>query len=482
MPLTITKPEDEKPHRGAGTQSTPDGDDGPAQSQTPSGSEKTIVPSNLRRRLASSLLRSLVAVLIGSLVLRLASQTMGQMLQFYFEEIDQNHYSLSYTVRGFIIASFFITEMLGSPVLGAMSDRYGRRLFILLGPIFGAIGVQITSMTVAIWLLVFTRLLEGLSTASAIPATLSYISEATTGRPNLRARIIGLFEITLVGGLVLGGVVGGYLWYYFGTPMTVLGMRLISPAFSINGLIYMVSLAIFAWGLKDLKRKRRASAEQVKKNHYREVLKSPRVWMFVPAWLAVFSIVGMWSNHSAGLLTGTGSHPDQLLMGNMATKEFGNGFGALGLVFSLGLLGWSFYLGQFRKTSVMLIATGGLFTTMVIVYGLNHMGSFSSPAHYPLLAALVIALVITSGFTPAALTYLADVTEAHAEDRGSIMGLYSVFLGVGQVIGTTLGGLFATWFGLDGLLLLSAIFAVITALTLVTLRKQEAALKALKAD
>src|SRR5262245_47959754 len=120
-------------------------------------------------KLPRHLVRSLFAVLIGTLILRLASQAMGQMLQYYLADIDKYYFSISYTGRGFIIAAFFIPELLGSPVLGALSDRYGRKRFILLGPILGAIAVQITSLTTAIWLLVFTRLLEGLSTASSVP-------------------------------------------------------------------------------------------------------------------------------------------------------------------------------------------------------------------------------------------------------------------------------------------------------------------------
>jgi predicted MFS family arabinose efflux permease len=73
------------------------------------------------------------------------------------------------------------------------------------------------------------------------------------------------------------------------------------------------------------------------------------------------------------------------------------------------------------------------------------------------------------------LTYLADVTENYAADRGSIMGLYSVFLGIGQLVGTSLGGYFADWNGVDGLLLLSAILGGITALSLLTLRRHETA-------
>jgi predicted MFS family arabinose efflux permease len=77
-----------------------------------------------------------------------------------------------------------------------------------------------------------------------------------------------------------------------------------------------------------------------------------------------------------------------------------------------------------------------------------------------------------SGFAPAALTYLADVTESYAEDRGTIMGLYSVFLGIGQFIGTATGGIFADWGGIDGLMLLSAIMGAVTAISLISLHRR----------
>jgi len=121
----------------------------------------------------------------------------------------------------------------------------------------------------------------------------------------------------------------------------------------------------------------------------------------------------------------------------------------------------------------MLISTFGLFALLLTVFGLNHFGSFSSPLYYSLLVALLIELLVLSGFTPAALTYLADVTENYAADRGSIMGLYSVFLGVGQLIGTSIGGYFADWKGVDGLLVLSAILGLITAISLLVLRRRE---------
>ncbi|MCI0489724.1 MAG: MFS transporter [Blastocatellia bacterium] len=482
--MSLTQTESKNQDSGAGT---PEGKSVPtglaeADVAPPSqGARASKVSANrLSRMLAGSLFRSLLAVIIGSLILRLAAQTMGQMLQFYFAEIDRNYFNISNAATGLITASFFIAELLGSPVLGALSDRYGRKLFIILGPLLGAIAVQITSMTVVLWILVITRLLEGLSTASAVPATLGYISEVTSGRPKLRARIVGLFEITLVGGIALGALVGGYLWKYFGSPANVLGLRLISPAFSLNGVIYLISFAIFVWGIRDIRRRRRpnkfSAREEVAETrlaHYRAILKSPRVWRFIPAWIAIFSIVGMWTNHSVRLLTGKDHYAGQVLTGNIAPEKFGNGFAVLAIIFAGGVLAWSFFLSRYRKTSVMLVATLGLFTTLLAVTGLNNLGSFASPLYYPLMGVLLVSLLALSGFTPAALTYLADVTESYAEDRGSIMGLYSVFLGVGQLIGTAAGGYFADWNGLDGLLMLSAIFGLITTLSLLALRKHE---------
>lgn len=454
--------------------------------KTPALARQAVASVRLaRRRIAGTLLRSLIAVLVGSLILRLASHATGQMTQFYLGYINKYFYHISHITRGYVIASFFITELVGSLVLGAMSDRYGRKLFMVLGPAFGIVAVQLTAMTSVLWLLVVARLLEGLSTGSSIPSTLGYISEATVGRPSLRARVMGMFEITLVGGIALGAVIGGYLWKFFESPRTVAGITLQSPAFSISivGLVYLVSLAIFAWGLKDVSRKSpaaegegaglsRRGAVRKKLKHYYAVFKSPSVWMFIPAWLSIFSIIGIWANVSYGLFSGE-HFKGQKLTGVVTPESFGNGFAALAVFFAVGVLAWSFVLARFRKTSVMIIGTLSLFALLLTTFGLNHLGSFSSSGFYLLLGALLIEVLLMSGFTPAALTYLADVTENYSADRGSIMGLYSVFLGVGQLTGTSIGGYFAEWNGVDGLILLSAILGLITLLSLLGLRRRE---------
>ena len=49
------------------------------------------------------------------------------------------------------------------------------------------------------------------------------------------------------------------------------------------------------------------------------------------------------------------------------------------------------------------------------------------------------------------------------------MGMYSVFLGVGQFIGATVGGPFVDWRGADGIVIVTALFGVISVATLLRL-------------
>jgi predicted MFS family arabinose efflux permease len=92
-----------------------------------------------------------------------------------------------------------------------------------------------------------------------------------------------------------------------------------------------------------------------------------------------------------------------------------------------------------------------------------------------LAAALVTAagLFVLAGATPAAVGLLADVSEQFPGDRGAIMGLYSVFLGVGQIGGALIGGLAADAYGMDGLLVGTGVILAVALIPLQRLRRVE---------
>ncbi len=442
---------------------------------------------------APQLIRSLIALIIGSLLLRAAAGAMGENIQFYFNAIHEaaqnpNHplraiagagnvYEISYTLGGIIIGTFFAAELIGAPLFGAWSDRYGRKLFIIFGPLFGALAVQITAMTTLVWLLIFTRLLEGLSTASNAPATLGYIAEATAHSPRLRSRVVGFFEVATIGGMAAGFALGGWMWRHFGTAGTIGGVPLTSPAFALNAVIYVASLLILWLGMHEVSERRRSagrtpSAGEVW-SHYWKIVSSPRVASFAPAWIAINAVLGVWINLTARVLTDKSAIGSQLLVGRFDSMEAGNIRALYAVVFVAGILLWTVLFPHWKRTSIMLIGTGGLFLSCVFLYALNHQPSLSASLVLPLAALLVVSIMIQSGFTPAALGHLADITEDHATDRGAIMGLYSVFLGLGQFIGAFIGGPFVDWRGADGIVIVTGLLGVFALLMLVRLHVQE---------
>jgi len=423
--------------------------------------------------------RSILAVLLGTLVLRIGSSIAGGMIQFYFGYIDRTIYPLSDTMRGVALALFFLPELLGAPVLGAWSDRFGRKFFIQFAALCGIAGSVITGLTTNFALLVLMRLFGGLSTASQFPATLGYLSDATAHSESLRGRVMGFFQIVTIGGTVGGIFLGGRLWDAFG-----------QNGFLIAALVYLISFFIFTFGIAEPRSARKfyiplisgegAGRQALRESfsHYRAVLLEPIVLRFAPAWLAINMILGVWMNHTIGqLMKSQERFPDQTLVGILsqnaqAGQEVAT-YGAL-LVgsFGIGVAIWSFMMARWRRTSIMLVAVTALFFLCAILFALNH-SSLSAPIIPGYLIAGFVLLFIISGAMPAALTYLADVTETHASDRGAIMGIYTIFFGVGGFLGTLIGGPFAQRGSIDGILLITTLLAAVATVALIQLHRFE---------
>ena len=130
-----------------------------------------------------------------------------------------------------------------------------------------------------------------------------------------------------------------------------------------------------------------------------------------------------------------------------------------------------------RRTTIILygILGGGALVAAGLV--INHAAGL--PVVVPIAAALVagFGLFVLAGATPAALGLLADISERFPNDRGAIMGLYSVFLAVGQIIGALIGGFAADARGIDGMLVATLALLLVALIPLAQLRRDEEALQ-----
>ncbi len=111
-------------------------------------------------------------------------------------------------ISGYFGLAWATMQFVFSPLLGAWSDRYGRRPIILIS-CFG-LGIDYIFMAVAPslrWLFV-GRLISGITTSNVATA-FAYITDVT--RPEERARPFGLISAAFGLGFVIGPAVGGYL-------------------------------------------------------------------------------------------------------------------------------------------------------------------------------------------------------------------------------------------------------------------------------
>lgn len=109
---------------------------------------------------------------------------------------------------GAVSLVFGIANFFGSPLLGALSDRYGRRPVLLLGFCGLAFNFFATALAPALGILLLVRFIGGALQANAAVAQ-SYVADIST--PQERAKRFGMLGATFGVGFILGPVTGGLL-------------------------------------------------------------------------------------------------------------------------------------------------------------------------------------------------------------------------------------------------------------------------------
>ena len=113
---------------------------------------------------------------------------------------------------GIMTALYAAMQFIFSPVLGALSDRFGRRPVLLISLAGAAINYLFMAFAPQLWMLLLGRAIAGLTSANIAVAT-AYITDISP--EDQRAQRFGLFNAMFGIGFIIGPVLGGVLGDYW---------------------------------------------------------------------------------------------------------------------------------------------------------------------------------------------------------------------------------------------------------------------------
>ncbi len=123
--------------------------------------------------------------------------------------VEFNHQDISSGSHfyGWIISSYALMQFICSPILGSLSDRFGRRPIILIATAGSAIDYFIMATAPSLRWFFVARIIAG-STAGVLSTANAYIADITP--PEKRAQSFGLLGAAFGIGFVIGPAVGGF--------------------------------------------------------------------------------------------------------------------------------------------------------------------------------------------------------------------------------------------------------------------------------
>lgn len=344
-------------------------------------------------------------------------------------------FGLSDFDNGLLFALFSICQFISTPIIGRLSDLYGRKPMLLISITGTAVSFFMSAFAPNAFFLFFSRALDGL-TAGNIPVAFAVISDST--KPEERARAFGIIGSALNFGFVFGPAIAAF----------TIGFGAAVP-FIIAGIITTIAVILTALYLPETNK----HMGEVKKG---KLFDFPKMWhtLFDPnvGTTFVISLVFFLAFACAIIY---GFQPFTLNVLKVSPVQNAILFTMFGAV---GLFSQTYLVARFSKA----LGLKKAFSFSMLFTAISFVFMFLSNA-LPFFVVASIILAVSNSFAQTLIpTILSQETDERSQ--GTIMGLNSSYQSVGMIIGPLLGGAIATiaipWTFLTGALLVMICYAL----------------------
>ena len=370
-----------------------------------------------------------------------------------------DHYS--FILQGLLLAIYAVFVFLSSPVLGELSDYYGRKKILNISFFGSAVGFFLFALAIFehnIWILFLSRIIDGVTggNISVMQASTIDVSnkEERTKNISRRSSVMG---IAFILGPWIGGVLSSSDISKYFTPATPFIFAAILSLLAI----YIINKFLFetiSIGHKDnihkkfsLKSLHPFNSIKIIKEGY----KIGNLKTFFNVMLIFFIGFGIYSSFSQNLLA---------IRFGFDEKAIGYYFAYTGILMTLIQI---FVIPRFKNLSPNKILSFSLpmLGLLFIIYG-----AFIN--NFYVLLAFVFIMVIFIGLNMVN-TNVAIADHASEGDRGKIFGITSSVQSLAQVIAPILGGVVASYFSYSAPFYISGIFLFLAGFLIWKYREKE---------
>ncbi len=318
---------------------------------------------------------------------------------------------------GAIGAAFLLVETLLKSPMGLLSDRFGRKPMLLLGPLISMFTAPLTvTINHPIGLMII-RALDGMGAAALWPTAFATVADAAD--PKQRATAMSLFNVTYMVGIALGPLLGGLVNDY--SKAHNLLPQPMHASFYLAGVLFFITVVICVIGIPN-----KMPLHHTEAHNEGHVSKIQDIWIaakMVPDTMLLGFVVYL----AIGLV--------MLLVKLFAMDELHlteTGYGALlvppAIVFAAASIPAGKAADRFGKRRVMCVGMT-----------LCCLGMWTVPFTSHHIALMLGCTVVGIGYILAIPAWMAIVSNINSERRGAIMGAVFTAQGVGAMVGAPLG-------------------------------------------
>ncbi|WP_336246355.1 MFS transporter [Sporosarcina cyprini] len=361
---------------------------------------------------------------MSSVFIFAAMYAMQPLLPVFTEE-----FSISVSYASMAMSATTIGLILGLVVLGFMSDRRGRSMFVKLSLLCSVLPFLIIPSVDAFWLIVLLRFIQGFALAGVPAAALAYISE------EVDRRYANLATALYISCNSLGGMIGRFLTGYMAEQVSWQFSLYILAAF---GAVLFGFICFLLPKSKNFTSSTVRFAEDLEGFFFH--LKNPSLLLVFGLGVVLqLSFTGIWTYVPFHLLV----PPFSLSLETISYLYLVYSFGVVGGPIG-GWLSGRFGLRSVRLVAILLFSIGILLTLASAIW----------------LLVVGFCLICLGFFTAHSLT-AASVSKEATHHKGSASSLYLVSYYIGVTLGSTLLSPWWGAFGWSGLVVLTAMLPVL---------------------